>query len=110
MRPSDLASAPPALRPAPARSELEEDAALLKAAAHGVLSECGAGGGGGPAPDDDLLAEVVRCGAGELHVVAAAVGAAASQEAIKLLTLQFVPVGGTLVYNAMAATNTVLCF
>ena len=51
-----------------------------------------------------------RCAAGELHVVAAVVGAIASQEAIKLLTGQFVPVGGALVYNAMACTTSVFSF
>ena len=59
---------------------------------------------------DDLVAEVVRCAAGELHAVAAAVGAMASQEAIKLVTRQYVPVGGTLIYNAMACTTSVFTF
>jgi amyloid beta precursor protein binding protein 1 len=49
----------------------------------------------------------VRCGAGELHVVAAVVGAIGAQEAIKMLTGQFVMVGGTLLYNAMACTTSV---
>lgn len=59
---------------------------------------------------DDLVAEMCRCAAGELHVVAAVVGAIAAQEAIKLLTGQFVPVGGALVYNAMACTTSVFAF
>ena len=61
-----------------------------------------------PGVSDDLVGEVVRCGAGELHVVAAVVGAIASQEAIKLITGQYVPVGGTLIYNAMSCTSSVL--
>ena len=59
---------------------------------------------------DDLAGEVVRCAAGELHVVASVVGAIGAQEAIKLLTAQYVPVGGTLVYNAMACTTSVFAF
>ncbi|GAB4817852.1 hypothetical protein N2152v2_004898 [Parachlorella kessleri] len=85
-------------------SELEEDAALLKSTAHALMAECGAAGA---AVSDDLVAEVCRWGAGELQCVAAVVGAIASQEAIKLITHQFVPVGGVLVYNAMACTTSV---
>ena len=44
----------------------------------------------------------------ELHVVAAFMGGVAAQEAIKLVTRQFVPLAGSLVYNAMSATTTVL--
>lgn len=51
-----------------------------------------------------------RCAAGELHVVAAVVGAVAAQEAIKLITRQYVPVAGTLIYNAMACTTSVFAF
>lgn len=47
-------------------------------------------------------------GAAELHVVAAVMGGMAAQEAIKLLTRQFVPFSGTLIYNAIASTTTVL--
>ena len=59
---------------------------------------------------DDLVHELVRCGAGELHAVAAVMAGMAAQEAIKLLTCQFVPLSGTLVYNAMAATTSVFQF
>ena len=51
---------------------------------------------------------MVRFGAGELHCMGAIMGGIAAQEAIKLLTRQFVPVPGTLVYNAMACTTSVL--
>ena len=49
-----------------------------------------------------------RFGAGELHCVAAIMGGIAAQEAIKLLTKQFVPLSGLLLYNAMASTSSVL--
>lgn len=84
---------------------LEEDVALLKSVAAGVAAEAGAGQGAVP---DDYVGEMVRFGAGELHTVAAVVGGIAAQEAIKLLTAQFVPLVGTLVYNAMAGTSLVL--
>ena len=51
-----------------------------------------------------------RFGGGELHCVAAIVGGMAAQEAIKLITRQLVPVSGTLIYNAMASTTSVLPF
>ncbi|KIZ02954.1 hypothetical protein MNEG_5000 [Monoraphidium neglectum] len=47
-------------------------------------------------------------GASELHVVAAVMGGMAAQEAIKLITRQFVPFGGTLIYNATTSTTSVL--
>ena len=56
---------------------------------------------------DDCLAEMCRFGAGELHCVAAIVAGMAAQEAIKLLTRQFLPQAGTVVYNAMGSTTSV---
>lgn len=58
--------------------------------------------------NDDLVAEMVRFGAAELHCVAAVMGGIGAQEAIKLLTGQFVPPDGTVIYNAMACTTSVL--
>jgi len=49
-----------------------------------------------------------RLGAAELHVVAAVMGGMAAQEAIKLITRQFVPFEGTLIYNGIASTTSVL--
>ncbi len=57
--------------------------------------------------NDDLVAEMVRFGACELHCVAAVMGGMGAQEAIKLLTGQFVPPEGTVIYNAMASTTSV---
>ena len=57
---------------------------------------------------DDYIEEMVRFGASELHVVAAIMGGIATQETIKLITRQFVPIPGTLIYNAMASTTSVL--
>lgn len=92
-----------------------DDVPLLRQAAQQVLSELGLGGGNprkspgdGVAVNEDLLVEVCRAGAAELHVVAAFMGGVAAQEAIKLVTRQFVPVAGSLLYNAMACTTTVL--
>lgn len=47
-------------------------------------------------------------GGSELHVVASMMGGMAAQEAIKLVTAQFVPFAGSLVYDAIACAVTVL--
>ena len=49
----------------------------------------------------------MRFGAAEMHVMGAIVGGIAAQEVIKFITRQFVPVPGTLIYNAMASTSSV---
>ena len=54
---------------------------------------------------DDLVAECARGGGGEMHAVAAVVGGVGSQEVIKLVTGQFVPVAKTLVYDAAEGTT-----
>jgi len=86
-------------------AEQEEDVAQLKSLAGAILLESGVSGVG---VCDDLVGEMVRFGAGEVQVVAAVVGAMASQEAIKLLTEQCVPLAGTLIYNGMQCTMSVM--
>lgn len=85
----------------------EEDVSRLKSVALGLLTEAGAGSTTLP---EDLISEVCRFGAGELHCTASVIGGIASQEAIKLITGQFTPLPGTLIYNAMASTTTVFQF
>ncbi len=84
--------------------EVEEDVPLLKAIALAILSEAGVAN---LPVSDDLVGEMCRFGGTELHCIAAVMGGVASQEAIKLLTRQFVPLSGTFVYNAMASTSSV---
>eukprot|EP00850_Spirogloea_muscicola_P000461 SM000002S05541 [mRNA] locus=s2:604120:607000:- [translate_table: standard] len=83
----------------------EEDVSRLKAVAMGLLTELGASSSTLP---EDLISEICRFGASELHCSAAVVGGIASQEAIKLITGQFVPILGTLIYNGIACTTSVL--
>jgi amyloid beta precursor protein binding protein 1 len=48
---------------------------------------------------------VVRFGcAQEVHNVAALVGGTAAQEAVKVITHQWVPVNNTFIYNGVAGT------
>lgn len=86
-------------------SELEEDVALLKATVGSITADASVGTA---TVSDDLIEEMVRFGASELHVVAAIMGGIGAQEIIKFITRQFVPVAGTLIYNAMASTTSVL--
>lgn len=85
--------------------EIEEDVSRLKSLAVGLLNDMG---GGGASLPEDVVSEVCRFGASEIHCVASIVGGIASQECIKLLTRQFTPIQGTLIYNAMSATSLVL--
>lgn len=87
------------------RGDLEQDAARLKDLAAAVLQDVGCPGA---AVNDDYLAEVVRFGAAELHCVGALVGGIAAQEAIKLVTAQFVPVEGALVFDGITSTTKVI--
>lgn len=68
--------------------ELEEDVSRLKALAVGILNDMG---GGGVTLPEDLVCEVCRFGAGEIHCVASIVGGIASQESIKVPTLHHPP-------------------
>ena len=92
----------------------EEDVPMLKSFATSVLLDMGVvpgsavgGGGGGGIISDDLYMEMCRFGAGEMHVVASIVGGMASQEAIKIITRQFTPAHGTLIYNGIECTTTI---
>ena len=58
----------------------------------------------------DLAREVVRYDEAEIHNVAAVVGGVASQEAVKLITGQYVPIDDTYVYNGISSTAGVYRF
>ncbi|KAL1362774.1 hypothetical protein HN51_010994 [Arachis hypogaea] len=79
-------------------SATDEDIPRLKSAAISLLSDLGCNG---TALAEDLINEMCRFGAAELHAVAALVGGIASQEVIKLITRQFVPMSGTYIFNGI---------
>ena len=85
-------------------SQVEEDTSLLRATLKNLVHQS--------SHLEDLLndytTEMVRAGGSELHVIATIVGGVASQEAIKLLTKQFCPLSGPLIYNGIACTSSVL--
>ena len=58
----------------------------------------------------DYAAELVRYANAEIHNVAAVIGGVASQEAVKLITGQYVPLDNTYIYNGIASTGGVYRF
>ncbi|KAJ1404318.1 Ubiquitin-activating enzyme [Sesbania bispinosa] len=79
-------------------SAMDEDIPRLKSTAISLLSDLGCNGA---TLAEDLINEMCRFGAAELHAVAALVGGIASQEVIKLITRQFVPMSGTYIFNGI---------
>jgi len=91
---------------------LEADGAALWAAIQALGRELGlpctdkaVGSGITPAH----AAEMCRYGGTELHAVAAFMGGVAAQEAVKLLTAQYVPLDNTFVHNAISGTSGTYC-
>ncbi|KAF9669526.1 hypothetical protein SADUNF_Sadunf14G0116700 [Salix dunnii] len=78
--------------------EMDEDISRLKTTVVGLLSDLGCNG---TTVTEDLINEMCRFGASELHAVAAFIGGIASQEVIKLITKQFVPMVGTFIFNGI---------
>ncbi|KAM7271483.1 hypothetical protein ACFE04_030697 [Oxalis oulophora] len=77
---------------------MDDDISRLKITAVGLLGDLGCNGS---ILTEDLINEMCRFGAAELHAVAAYIGGIASQEVIKLITRQFVPMCGTFIFNGI---------
>lgn len=59
-------------------------------------------------PNWSLFEEICRCCCLEIHAVSAVLGGMAAQEAIKVLTRQFVTVDNTFLYNGITQTTCTL--
>jgi amyloid beta precursor protein binding protein 1 len=79
---------------------VEPDIGRLKNCVSKVLADCYSGLSA-TIIKDDLVHEVCRYGGAEPHALAAFIGGCAAQEAIKLLTKQYVPVDNLFLFNAM---------
>ncbi|PIN21175.1 NEDD8-activating complex, APP-BP1/UBA5 component [Handroanthus impetiginosus] len=77
---------------------MDEDISRLKTTLVTLLGDLGCSGS---TLMEDLIHEMCRYGAAELHAVAAFIGGIASQEVIKLITRQFVPMSGTFIFNGI---------
>lgn len=69
-------------------SVMDEDISRLKTTAVGLLSDLGCNG---VTLTEDLINEMCRFGAAELHAVAAFIGGIASQEVIKVCVILALP-------------------
>uniref|UniRef100_A0A671MRY0 NEDD8-activating enzyme E1 regulatory subunit n=1 Tax=Sinocyclocheilus anshuiensis TaxID=1608454 RepID=A0A671MRY0_9TELE len=81
--------------------QVEEDINKLKLCVNSLLQEYSLNVN----VKDDYIHEFCRYGAAEPHMVAAFLGGSAAQEAIKIITHQFVPFNNTFLYNAMSQTS-----
>ncbi|XP_053305125.1 NEDD8-activating enzyme E1 regulatory subunit [Spea bombifrons] len=81
--------------------QIEGDFGKLKSCLNGLLQEYGLS----LSVKDDYIQEFCRYGASEPHTIASFLGGAAAQEAIKIITKQFVVFNNTFIYNAMLQTS-----
>uniref|UniRef100_A0A672GW89 NEDD8-activating enzyme E1 regulatory subunit n=1 Tax=Salarias fasciatus TaxID=181472 RepID=A0A672GW89_SALFA len=84
--------------------QVEDDISKLKLCVNSLLQEYGLNVN----IKDDYIHEFCRYGASEPHTVAAFLGGSAAQEAIKIISHQFVPFNNTFIYNAMSQTSATL--
>uniref|UniRef100_A0A3Q3F4Y1 NEDD8-activating enzyme E1 regulatory subunit n=1 Tax=Labrus bergylta TaxID=56723 RepID=A0A3Q3F4Y1_9LABR len=84
--------------------QVEEDISKLKLCVNSLLQEYSLNVN----IKDDYVHEFCRYGAAEPHTVAAFLGGSAAQEAIKIISHQFVPFSNTFIYNAMSQTSATL--
>ena len=82
---------------------LESDISQIKLILSALLNEWGLGG---CTISDEHVQEFCCYGATELHSVASYLGGVASQEVIKLITHQYVPINNTYIYNAASSTSS----
>ncbi|XP_048490168.1 NEDD8-activating enzyme E1 regulatory subunit AXR1 isoform X1 [Beta vulgaris subsp. vulgaris] len=85
--------------------EMDEDISRLKTLSISLLSDLGCNGS---ILTEDLINEICRFGGAELHAVAAFIGGIASQEVIKLITKQFIPMAGTFIFNGIDQKSQLL--
>ena len=58
-------------------------------------------------PENKYAKELARYANAEIHTIASIVGGVASQEAVKIITGQYVPLNNTYIYNGIASTGDV---
>ncbi len=91
--------------------DCESDLSVLKMCVSNLVSKLN--GNTSPshfAMPDELIEEMVRFGASEVHSVASFVGGVASHEVIKLLTSQYVPFSDLFVYNGISCSSATFKF
>jgi len=81
--------------------EVDSDLPLLKSITHSLLQEHSIST---DLVKDEYLSELTRYGACELHNISSLMGGIISQEIIKLMTHQYVPLNNTFIFNGINAT------
>jgi len=81
---------------------METDINTLKQFASALLTEWGVPTS---AVKDEPIHEMCRFGAAEMHSIASLLGGVASQEVIKMITHQYVPLDNTLIFNGINGTS-----
>jgi len=88
--------------PGAVEASVEDDIVALKKIAQDITTELKL-----DTPiDDKYVQELVRYGDSELHTMASLFGGVTSQEIIKLITHQYLPLDNTFVYNGIISTTT----
>ncbi|KJE88986.1 ThiF family protein [Capsaspora owczarzaki ATCC 30864] len=83
--------------------QVEEDIAPLKQYVVGLLTDLGVSQ---HAIKEELIHEMCRFGAAELHNIASILGGLASQEAVKVITRQYIPFNNTFLFNGITSTSS----
>ena len=85
---------------------LAEEADLVWADCQQLLTEFGLSEGGvADVLTRDHAVEIVRYGAGDLHNIGSVVGGIAAQEAVKLITHQYLPINNTYLFNGIVCAG-----
>merc|ERR1712087_172647 len=87
--------------------ESEADVPVFKQFVNEVLKDLNMNGSVCPI-SDDLIHEFCRWGGAEMHAIASVMGGIASQEAIKAVTHQYVPLDNTFIFNGATGTTSKL--
>ncbi|CAG2119683.1 unnamed protein product [Medioppia subpectinata] len=87
--------------PGQSHDEVESDVSLLKSYLKEISNEFGSNS----IIKDDLIHEICRYGGSQLHSISAFIAGCAAQEAIKILTSQYIPIDNTFVYNGMTCVT-----
>ncbi|EGG02509.1 uncharacterized protein MELLADRAFT_91342 [Melampsora larici-populina 98AG31] len=92
-------------------SEIKSDQTLMETIANEYLGSLGGlklSEPGLPKTLIDAIGEVVRAGGSELPQIAALIGGIVAQEAIKLISHQYIPLSGTCIFDGIKSSTSIL--
>ncbi|EFP77810.2 uncharacterized protein PGTG_03766 [Puccinia graminis f. sp. tritici CRL 75-36-700-3] len=90
------------------KGQEEEDERKLSSIAHAKLKAHGLGEAGVPEKLQQALKEMVRSAGSELPHISSLVGGLVSQEVIKLITRQYIPMNGTCIYDGYRSATGII--